>query len=51
VVLPEELAIKGSVLVHQLKSLDFGERNAEFIEKTPQQIIEQVATLAKLIVQ
>jgi mRNA-degrading endonuclease toxin of MazEF toxin-antitoxin module len=51
VVLPEELGTKGSVLVHQLKSLDFGERNADFIEKAPQHIIEQVATLVKLIVQ
>ena len=38
-------------ITHQLKSLDFGERNAKFIEKAPQQIIEQVATLVKLIVQ
>jgi len=51
VVLLDELDTKGSVLVHQLKSLDFGERNAKFIEKAPQQIIEQVATLVKLIVQ
>ena len=51
VVLPDELDTKGSVLVHQLKSFDLGERNAELIEKAPQQIIEQVATLVKLIVQ
>jgi mRNA-degrading endonuclease toxin of MazEF toxin-antitoxin module len=51
VVLPDELDTKGSVLVHQLKSLDFAERNAEFIEKSPQQTAEQVAMLVKLIVQ
>lgn len=50
-VLPDELDTKGSVLVHQLKPLDFVERNAEFIEKTPQQTADQVAMLVKLIVQ
>ncbi|MFZ2449374.1 MAG: type II toxin-antitoxin system PemK/MazF family toxin [Methylovulum miyakonense] len=50
VVLPESLSIRGSVLVHQLKSLDFQARNLRLIEKAPQEIIEKVTERARLIV-
>lgn len=48
--LPEDLKTQGSVLVYQLKSLDFLYRKAEWIEKAPALIVEQVATIAHLIV-
>lgn len=50
VVLPNGLATQGSVLVHQLKSLDFQHRQAEFIEKVPQYIAEHVSTIAQVII-
>lgn len=51
VVLPEETSTKGSVLVHQLKSLDFGDRQVELIEKAPKLTEEEVTQLAKIIIQ
>ncbi len=50
IVLPAELEIKGAVLVHQLKSLDYATRNAKLIEKAPAKTIEQATHLAQLIV-
>ena len=50
VVLPKGLKTKGSVLVYQLKSLDVFQRNVKFIEKAPLAVIDQVTTLAQLIV-
>src|SRR5690242_13577181 len=50
VVLPDKLSTSGSILIHQLKSLDFEQRNIEFIEKAPMQIIEKASELAQLIV-
>ena len=49
VILPEELKTEGAILVHQLKSLDYGCRQAQFIEKAPPKIIHQVLSLAELI--
>ena len=51
VVLPEQLKTKGAVLVHQLKSLDFSEREAIFIEKVMQKQIEDIKSLAKLLIE
>ena len=50
VVLPAETQTDGAVLVHQLKSIDFMQRNAAFIEKTPANIVEQVSSIAQLLV-
>ena len=50
VVLPSDLTTAGSVLVHQLKSLDFHHRQAEFIEKAPQKIVEQVCSIAQILI-
>lgn len=50
VVLPEELSTNGSVLIHQMKSLDFDNRQVELIEKAPQAVIEQVTELVKVII-
>lgn len=50
VVLPESLVTTGSVLVHQLKSLDFEEREAALIETAPTDITQRVLRLAKAIV-
>lgn len=51
VVLPEETATKGSVLIHQMKSLDFEDRKIDLIEKAPELTIGKVTELAKAIIQ
>ena len=50
VILPDEIKTDGAILVFQLKSIDFIQRNAEFIEKTPAQVVEQVSAIAQLLV-
>jgi len=49
VVLEGNLTTQGAIQIHQLKSLDFFERKAEFIEKSSPAIINQVKTLIKVI--
>jgi len=51
VVLPGRLKTKGAVLVHQLKSLDFNEREVMFIEKMMKKEIEEIKVLAKLLIE
>src|ERR1700722_7505251 len=46
VILPDGLSTNGSILIYQLKALDFINRNAKFIEKTPELIIKEVSSLA-----
>ena len=50
VVLGDTLKTHGAILVHQIKSFDFLEREAIFIERVPEQIIEQVKTVLKAII-
>ena len=50
VVLPDEYSTKGSVLIHQLKSLDFKERQIELIEKAEESTTQKVTELAKVII-
>jgi len=50
VVLPDTLQTTGAVLVYQLKSLDFNEREAELIERMPQQEIEKIKELVQLLI-
>lgn len=50
VILSNETETKGAILVYQLKSVDFVQRNIKFIEKSPAQIIEQVSSIAQLLV-
>lgn len=49
VVLPEGLKTGGSILVHQLRSLDFKARRAKRIEKTQDLIIDEVDALVQVI--
>ncbi len=42
---------EGAILVYQLKSIDFKQREAKFIEKAPTFITKQVSTIAQLIIQ
>jgi len=49
VVLSEEALTTGSILVHQLKSLNFQHRKIKLIEKAPKDIIDQVILLAQVI--
>lgn len=49
VLLPEKLLTQGSILVYQLKTLDFTERNIKFIEKAPKKIVDRVAEIVHVI--
>ncbi|MDQ7048078.1 MAG: type II toxin-antitoxin system PemK/MazF family toxin [Enterobacterales bacterium] len=51
VILPEDMETKGSVLIHQMKSLDFLDRQIKLIETAPNSIISKVTDLAKAIIQ
>ena len=51
VVLPKSSATNGAVLIHQMKSLDFDNRQVELIEKASGSVVEKVTELAKLIIQ
>lgn len=51
VLLSSGVETAGAILVHQLKSLDFDRRQIKFIEKAPQDVTDQVTTLAKVIIQ
>ncbi|NJR14550.1 MAG: endoribonuclease MazF [Calothrix sp. CSU_2_0] len=42
VILPEIMKISGVILTDQIKSLDWQARNAEFVEKASQNLIEEV---------
>lgn len=48
--LPDSLSTNGSVLIHQIKSLDFAERDMQFIEQAPQATVDEVTKLAKIII-
>lgn len=50
VVLPEPLKTKGSVLVYQMKALDFNAREIKLIEKAPTEIADKIAAIARLLV-
>ena len=49
VVLDDGLNTQGAILIHKVKSLDFIEREANFIEHVSQATIEQVKALLKVI--
>jgi mRNA interferase MazF len=42
VAIPKDLAVAGVILADQVKSLDWRGRNAEFIDKLPDAIVNQV---------
>lgn len=48
--LPAGLSTQGSVLVHQLRSVDFTARNVELLEKAPQATADAVVQMSKLII-
>lgn len=50
VVLDDGLSTQGAILIHQIKALDFGEREAEFIERVSQVTIDKVKALLKVII-
>ncbi|RTZ60550.1 MAG: endoribonuclease MazF [Gammaproteobacteria bacterium] len=49
VLLPEELPIRGVILADQIRSLDWKARNAEFISKSPKEVLEEVLNLLHLL--
>jgi len=50
VVLPSNLSTQGAILVHQMKSLDFENREISFIEKAPESVIKKMTALSKAII-
>lgn len=50
VILPEQLTTQGAVMVHQMKSLDFIDRKASFIEKAPASVTQKITAMVKAIV-
>tara|TARA_R110002095_G_C4169382_1_gene231660 strand:- start:48 stop:395 length:348 start_codon:yes stop_codon:yes gene_type:complete len=48
--LPRKLEISGSILVDQVKSLDFKERNGSFIEKCPKDTLNSVIKKLQLLI-
>jgi mRNA interferase MazF/mRNA interferase ChpB len=51
VVLPNDTDTQGAAMVYQLKSIDFIQRKAKFIEKAPIEIIKQVCNIAQVLIQ
>lgn len=51
VVLPKKTDTQGAVLIHQMKSLDFENREVKLIERAPEGVINQVTELASIIIQ
>lgn len=51
VVLSDKLQTQGAIAVYQLKTLDFEEREAEFIERASQVVIDKVKSLVKVLIE
>ncbi len=47
--LPDNMRVKGVILTHQLKSLDWGARNMEFIATAPASVIYEVLKIIRSI--
>lgn len=47
--LPTSLKTKGSILVDQIKSLDYSARNAKLISECPEKIVNDVLARARLL--
>lgn len=50
-ILPKDLLTQGSVLVHQMKSLDYLDRQIKLIERASESTVIKVTELAKVIIQ
>ena len=50
VVIPSTMLTKGSVLIHQVKSLDYSSREMTLVEQSPQIITDEVTKLVKVII-
>ena len=50
IALPAGLRVKGSVMVHQLKSFDWRARRATSAGKAPDDIVDRASDIVKLIV-
>lgn len=47
--MPHHGRVKGVVLAHQVKSLDWSARNIEFIEKAPTSVVEEVLKIIRSV--
>ena len=50
VLLPQELETQGAVLIYQIKSLGYANRQIQLIEKAPYEVVEKATLLAKTII-
>lgn len=50
VAVPEGLNVQGYIRVDQIKSLDWQVRRAEFVVKMPDDIVEEVCTIAEAMI-
>lgn len=48
--LPGEAKTHGSILIHQMRSLDYRARNAQFIEKSTEAVKQKAQQIAKLLI-
>jgi len=46
---PEDCILTGFVMADQVKSLDYGARRAKFIEKAPQELLDEVLAILDAI--
>ncbi len=50
VVLPDRVNTRGAILAHQIQTVDFLERAAEFIEKVPTACTDKVTHIAQVLI-
>ena len=50
VVLPDKVNIRGAILAHQIQTVDFIEREAELIEKVPNECTDKVTEIAQVLI-
>lgn len=51
IIIPEGLQISGAILTDQVKSLDWKARNAQYIDKLPDNLLQEVQHKIKLLVE
>jgi mRNA-degrading endonuclease toxin of MazEF toxin-antitoxin module len=50
VILPRQMKTRGAVVIHQMRSVDFYARDAEFVEPSADVFIKRVSEVAKVII-
>jgi mRNA-degrading endonuclease toxin of MazEF toxin-antitoxin module len=47
--LPTNMETKGAILIYQLRPIDFTSRNVQFIEKASENVINEVLSIAEVL--